>query len=377
MESDRSEGCSGVPRRGFIIASAALMAPGMAAAEDGPVTVKDVDRYRVYDPAFECVRVALSSRGERYTPAYIQGISGAGFRMAGPCPCAPTCAMAMSQAALVRLLGYEVEEMTFGGSPDPKARLAQIVARIKEEVRARRPVVVFHAFTSAEWDVVCGYDEAKREFLGRIGYQSMLGKEYVRADEGRMATCGDICPPIGALVIGKKVGRLDARSAEIAAIREAVRHARDTTRKDYPFNGLAAYDRWLESWRASDVKPDWLRDGYISAVYSSTHKAGADFLKQIARKHPAAAHHLTRAAGFLDMEARELHSVLARLFPPEGKPRLSAEDARKEIPPVLARARTHCSAAAQALNQAVATLWSEKQIPRHARNDVQHAQTDV
>jgi hypothetical protein len=318
--------------------------------------VKGVDRYRVYDPAFEGVRVALSVRKTKFSPAYVQGISGAGFRMGGPCPCAPTCTAAMSQSALVRLLGYSAEELNFTGRADTKERVGEIVARIKSEVRAGRPVMVFHAFTSAEWDVVCGYDDATNEFLGRGGYGAMLGKDYVRADQGRMATCGDICPPIGAIVIGEPTGPFDATAAEIAALREAARHARDRARKDYPFDGLAAYDKWADHWRAADAKPDWLRDGYISAVYSSTHAAGADFLKQMARKHRRAGAPLREAAKSLSAEAAELHGILARLFPGEDKPGPTPEAARAEMPAAVARARAHYSAMADALDRALPLL---------------------
>ena len=47
------------------------------------------------DPLFEGIRVVLSYRGEAYSPAYLQGISGAAFRIAGICPCAPTSSFAM------------------------------------------------------------------------------------------------------------------------------------------------------------------------------------------------------------------------------------------------------------------------------------------
>ncbi|HHT27575.1 MAG TPA: hypothetical protein GXZ82_10055 [Firmicutes bacterium] len=43
----------------------------------------DVDHYRICDPLFEGLRVLLAHRGEPYSPAYIQGISGAAFRIGG------------------------------------------------------------------------------------------------------------------------------------------------------------------------------------------------------------------------------------------------------------------------------------------------------
>ena len=73
------------------------------------VTIEGLDRYRVVEPMFEGLRVILSYRGEPYSPAYIQGISGAAFRVSGICPCAPTCGIAMQPQDLALLLGYQVE----------------------------------------------------------------------------------------------------------------------------------------------------------------------------------------------------------------------------------------------------------------------------
>ena len=104
------------------------------------VTLEGVDRYQVVEPMFEGLRVILSYRGEPYSPAYIQGISGAAFRVGGICPCAPTCGTAMqpqdlaqrwvtrsntcpSRRSLRRMLEHEHE-------------LAEVLTRIKTELRA-------------------------------------------------------------------------------------------------------------------------------------------------------------------------------------------------------------------------------------------------
>jgi len=50
------------------------------------IILPGVDRYQVREAMFEGVRVILSYRGEPYTPAYFQGISGAAFRIVGICP---------------------------------------------------------------------------------------------------------------------------------------------------------------------------------------------------------------------------------------------------------------------------------------------------
>jgi hypothetical protein len=112
-----------------------------------------VDRYRVAEPLFEGCRVVFSHRGETYSPAYIQGISGAAFRIAGICPCAPTCNCAMEPQDLLELLGYEAEPLAiYGEGPDPDVHLYEVLARVKDEVRASRPVLFWNAFTNCEWD---------------------------------------------------------------------------------------------------------------------------------------------------------------------------------------------------------------------------------
>src|SRR5512147_2733372 len=102
---------------GLLLVFAVTVAPAAAKEEPMPkrVVLEDVDHYQVVEPLFEGVRVILNYRGESYSPAYVQGISGAAFRIAGPCPCAPTCEAAMWPGDLVKLFGYEVERAELGG----------------------------------------------------------------------------------------------------------------------------------------------------------------------------------------------------------------------------------------------------------------------
>lgn len=88
--------------------SGAARAFGAEEAKTGErVIIEGVDRYRVKEPMFEGVRIVLSFSGEKYTPAYIQGISGAAFRIAGPCPCAANWSTQMGTTDLLKLLGYQ------------------------------------------------------------------------------------------------------------------------------------------------------------------------------------------------------------------------------------------------------------------------------
>lgn len=275
----------------------------------------EVGPYEVREPLFEGVRVILSARGEAHSPAYIQGISGAALRIAGICPCAPTCSSAMEVSDLISLLGYGYTYLPLHDyGPTPRVDLEEVLVRIKDEIRAGRPALAWHAFTIAEWDVVCGFDEEKATFHGRGSYAG-LG-ELATAPMARLAEC-DVSPPQGAILIRDRVRSFDPTAAEVAALREAVRHARasEPVRKiakcsgDWlMLEGIRCYDRWVQDFGS----PDKLReaaDAYCHGVYRSTHRAAAGFLREIAPRYSApgaqaafrrAADHFQREADLLD-----------------------------------------------------------------------------
>jgi len=272
------------------------------------VVLEGVDRYHVTEALFEGVRVILSYRGEPHSPAYVQGVSGAAFRIGGICPCAPTCTAAMSTQDLPGLFGYEVEALPLDAEGiDLADEGAKVVARIKDEIRAGRPALVWHAFTNAEWDVVAGYDDATRQFFGRGSYAGLDG--YAVADQMRMVKAVEICPAYGAILVGGKVGALDARAAEMAALEEAVKHAH--TRKAYPVSsgdwvfleGLQCYDRWVDDLRADPTSVASMGSRYCYGVYRSTHRAAAGFLQELSVKYSEAQAVLLRAAADFAAEA--------------------------------------------------------------------------
>jgi len=285
------------------------------------VVLENVDRYRVMGPLFEGVRVILSYRGGEYTPAYLQGIAGAAFRIGGPCPCAPTCEFAMSTDDLIRMLGYECERGELvHESKQPAELYPPVLSRIKDEIRAGRPVLVWNAFTVAEFDVVCGFDEEKHELIGRGSYKGL--DRYAVAPETR-PTEHDVAPAIGAIFIGKKVKDLDARGAELAALKEAVAHARGSSASLTALpTGLACYDYWINAYRnrgklmrasTRDAKTNlgWVASGtpddfYPLQVYPSTHAAAAEFLREVAPRYPEARGQLDAAAGHFARESAAL-----------------------------------------------------------------------
>jgi hypothetical protein len=317
--------------------------------------LEGVDHYRVMEAMFEGVRVILSYRGEPYSPAYMQGISGAAFRISGICPCAPTCSTAMSPQDLVRLCGYEADALPLDGDGDEREqRLQVLLARVKDEVRAGRPVLLWHAFTSAEWDVVCGFDEDSHEFFGRGSYAGHA--EYAHANELRTLTCLDICPALGALFIGAKVGALDPRLAEKQALQEAVRHActvkQPTGESGWVFyEGLQCYERWVNDFKSDPARLRGMGDSYCLGIYRSTHRAAADFMHELAPKYPTATSCLELAALHFAAEADALDTCVPWLD--WDAPEAPTNGRNERVAAALQTARDHYAQAIGQIKQAL------------------------
>ncbi len=343
--------------------------------------IEGVQPFQVCEALFEAVRVALTQRGAPYSAAYIQGISGAAFRIAGICPCAPTCDYAMEVVELLDLLGYNYKHMwvslgeaagqhrayealiplakAYGENEnnlptaeeidDPfiqeaRTKVVAIIDAVKDEIRAGRTAVLWHAFTTAEFDVVTGFDDDKGIFLGRGSYAGM-GETYAEAPQARTVTTTYIGGVPQAILIGKQVREFDARSAEISALKTAVAHAHSQNNVDklggenwVMLQGLACYDRWINDFRDPERKRD-MGDAYCYGIYRSTHRAAAAFLREIAPKYPAAEEKLQLAAEQFEREADTLDAEpnLLGWGGPEGP------DAQRNarVVPWLSQARAH------------------------------------
>jgi hypothetical protein len=324
-----------------------------------PVIIPNVNAYRVTDPLYESVRVVMTTRGEPYPADYVQGISGAAFRAAGPCPCAPTSpefSGGMEPGALAALFGYRVEVCPLSADGlDLDAEVQKVLARVREEVRAGRPVVLWHAFTTAEWDVVCGFDEERHLLYGRGSYGNMRGADYASAEDTRTIKCLDICPALGAIFIGGKVGSFDARAAELAALKEAVRHAR--TPGDRPVggtpeqqaklrfrNGLGVYDWWIEH-----PPEGW---DYCLDVTRSRHRAAPGFMREVAPGYPKARQHFERAAAAFEADADALDACMAVLTTKDMDP----EARRARLSELFTQARASYAGAIDEVARALAVM---------------------
>lgn len=160
--------------------------------------------------------------------------------------------------------------------------------------------------------------------------------------------------PIGAIIIGERTGKFDARSAELSALREAVRHAHDRTETHeagFPdLEGLRAYDRWVEKFQKSDSQ--WGDgDSYCYYIYRTTHRAASDFLREIAPGYEKAKALLLAAADNFEAEADALDSA-ERLL--KADPPLADAQRNAELWPILAKARDNYAAAIRQTEKALA-----------------------
>jgi hypothetical protein len=322
------------------------------------------------EPLFEGVRVVLAQRGEKHSPAYIQGISGAAFRIAGPCPCAPTCSVAMTTQELVGLLGYGCRELLIGAPrPDQAECWRQALGQVRQELRAGRPVLVWNAFTNYEFEVVCGYDEATKQLLGRGSYAG-TGEDLARADEMRPMAGADVGMP-AAILIGERSLPFDSRTAELGALEEAVRHAhspRDrwldeagNVVKPWRFReGLACYEVWIDNFRTNPQRAPGDGDRHCLGVYRSTHRAAAAFLRELLPKYPAAKEPFERAAVAFTAEADVLDELRQRPgWNWESKPESGAAAAARAVE-LLQRARDHYAQGIAEIAEALRAIAPER-----------------
>jgi hypothetical protein len=331
------------------------------------IVIDGVDRYRVMEPLFEPVRVVLSYRGEEFSPDYIQGISGAAFRIAGICPCAPTCSCAIETQDLIRLLGYEVEYLPLheeGIGRD--VAVHEVLSRVRGEIRAGRPAILWHAFTFCEWDVISGFDDEERRLLGRGSYVGLDG--YASAEETRTIECVEICPALGAILVGEKIGEFRAREAELAALREAVRHAHSRQNEELlggeewaMLDGLLCYDRWISDFGSDPVKVPNMGDRYCFGVYRSTHRAASGFMCELSPRYPAATEQFAGAARHFASEADALNECAELLFPCWRLPDKGDREVNDRAAALLSQARDHYARAIEGISDSLRVIGAESE----------------
>jgi len=348
--------------------------------KEGKVWIEGIDKFRVDEPLFEAVRIVLNYKGKDYSTAYIQGLSGAAFRLAGPCPCAPTCSVAMSTEGLIKLLGYDAQMLSektpsfesFQGWEDPEwisantKRIEQAIPFIKNQIKLGNPVIVWGAFDVCEYNVVCGFEEKTKKFLGRGGSAGLDG--YAIQDENYATQSISICGYGREYAVGEKIREFDAEEAEIAALEEAVRHAHDSQNKidDYSESvtwkmqqGSNTYDWWIHKFSLKELKIPEMGDTYCLSVYRTTHQAASSFLLEIASKYPEAEEKLEQAAQYFKNEAQALNRIYTIFMPRGRRIKTTSSEINTQVVELFKEAKSYYDKGVIQISRALASIKSE------------------
>lgn len=309
----------------------------------------EIDSYRYIDPLFEGARVILNQMGETYTPEYISGISGSAFKIAAGCPSRPTCVCDFWPADFFKYMGYDVKEYACVDA-DGNDISEKMIEAVKNQIDSGKPALVWHAFRDEEWDVVCGYDEETKQFIGK----GSRHKDYAKQSWGRPKT-SNVCA-FAAVIPGDKISDFNAREAEINSLKSAVAHARKETEEKefYKCEGIQSYKKWAAIFAAPGADRG-VADSYCYDTYSSVRKAAVIYLRDLAAKYGGEiAVHLQNAAADFEIEAGELKK--ARPYISWNSPWGVDEERSKMLAPILAEAAAAYEKGIVNIEKALASL---------------------
>lgn len=314
---------------------------------DNDMVLLNIDKYRYYEPLFEGARIVLNNMGVKYSPEYIAGISGAAFKIACGCPSRPTCVIDRWTTDFIRYLGYEVTEYPCTDK-DGNDITDKMIEAVKKSIDNGRPALVWHAFTQEEYDVVCGYDEEAKQFIGRgtnKGYDDYAREPWDRAKTSNVWG-------FGAIIIGDKIAEFNEKEAEISSLVNAVKHARKELpegKENWEKEGIEWYHQWFEDY-SKEGKERSLADAYCYDVYSSVRKAGVVYLHELAHKYDGSiADCFHYAAASFEREAKELEK--ARPYLSWDSPWGIDEERSKNLAPILKEAALHYEKAIEYLEK--------------------------
>jgi len=309
----------------------------------------EIDNYRYFDPVFEGVRVILNQMGETYSPEYISGISGSAFKIAAGCPSRPTCVCDFWPLEFFKYMGYDAREYPCADA-DGNDTFDTMLHAVRGQIDGGRPALVWHAFRHEEWDVVCGYDEESKQFIGKGNYHVDCEKQpWDRPKTSNVYAFGAVLP-------GDRVSDFNAREAEINSLKRAVAHARKESGEEEldKIEGIQGYKKWAAVFAAPGADRG-AADSYCYETYSSVRKAAVVYLRELAAKYGGeAAGHLRNAAADFEIEAGELEGAHPYIW--WDSPWGVDEERSKALAPILAAAARAYEKGIESIEQALACM---------------------
>ncbi len=187
-----------------------------------------------------CVELVANQLGIKKDYVWINGISGAAFRLhfcKDWCPSSPdpTCGYNNGEEAL-KALGLEYKSYSL--SPDGKNK-PKIKKAIMESIDKKIPVIAIDLIDTAEWGLITGYQDNGEEFLCRTYFDRRNSYEIAQK-----------LPWVLYIITGKKEMVLDP----ILYDRSFKTIVANLTTESYGqyFSGINAFDQWIEHLEKSD-----------------------------------------------------------------------------------------------------------------------------
>jgi hypothetical protein len=263
------------------------------------------------------VTSALNALGAKCDATDVAGMSGYAFVINVDPAIGPSGPTAFDTEMLMqgeRELGIELQLFTTPRNPrDDDRNAAELFERVREEIDAGRPCVVWGAASTPEFGLVSGY--RREAYIVRTAAAGAVTELVVAARELRAEGSFIL------LTFGGKTGPASAGADRVALTRAVqLLSGRHPCYLPGHTHGAEAFEGWADALGRVDA----IDCAYNAACYAELQGFAAEFCARVARRMPAGAASLSEAAAALRASAKNL-ARLSDLFLPATGPADRAE----------------------------------------------------
>ncbi len=229
----------------------------------------------------------LRARGIRCDLTDVAGMSGYAFIINIHPELLPTGPVAFDWEVLIegtRALGVEVELVAVARGDNDEANFTELFQRVREEIEAGRPCIVWGAGDGPQFGLVTGYRQDRYVVTGAKGKREEINYDQLKA-----------VWRIAAIFAGERF-EPEYRREERKAVVRAVRLLHGTVAcfdAEY-FSGVRAFSVWGDA--VARGRADYEGLIYNLLCYYELQLLAAGFCVRLAKKHPQAAPDLKNAA---------------------------------------------------------------------------------